>query len=109
MLAQWDQVSAYDTPTSVAADMPADALPETSPDFMTGLSDIVGAVTQWDLQRKAYDINLARAQQGLPAIDFSQYAPGVNVGMTTQTQQFATLALLGLGAVAIYAISKRRR
>ena len=108
ILGQWDQTGSYDTATVVGTAMPPSALPETSPDYMTGLTDIIGAITQYQLQSKALDINLARAQQGLPPLDVSSYSPGVNVGITPQTQNFATFALLGLGALAVFALAKRR-
>jgi MYXO-CTERM domain-containing protein len=38
----------------------------------------------------------------LPALDPSQFAPTVNVGVSPQTQQFAMLGLLGLGALFLF-------
>lgn len=105
-MGQWDEIGAYDTATTTADTFQAPA--ESSGDWQTMLADIVSGVAQYDLQRRALEINLARAQQGLPPIDVSRYAPGVNVGMTPQTQQFMTFALLGVGAIAVYALTRKR-
>ncbi len=55
-----------------------------------------GALTV-DQQQKLNNINIQRASQGLPAIDASQYASGVQVGLSSGTQN--TL-LIGVGILA---------
>jgi hypothetical protein len=93
----WDEVGAYDTPTSVAVSpdqVPADA--QTSSDWTTALPQIVGAVTQWDMARQLNELNLQRVQQGLPPITAQEVTPGVNVGLSSQTQ---TLVLIGLAVI----------
>jgi hypothetical protein len=104
-LSQWDEYGAYDTALTVSE--PYAPAIDASPDWLTSLSQIAQAAAQYDLQSKILEINLARAQAGQAPIDASRLAPGVNVGMTPQTQQFATLALLGGGALLLYALSKR--
>jgi hypothetical protein len=103
---QWDETGAYGTATGVSE--PYAAPGGTSGDWLTSLTEIAQAAAQYDLQRKVLDINLQRVQAGLQPLDASRLAPGVNVGMTAQTQQFATLALLGGGALLLYALTKRR-
>lgn len=68
------------------------------------LASIYGSVR---MQDKLLDINMERAQLGLPPIDAAQYSPGVNVGLTAQTQQLLTWALIGFGALAVFAMMKR--
>jgi len=105
----WDEYGAYDTPLTVATEVPVSALPtDTSGDWTTNLTEILAAAAQYDLQRKALEINLTRAQQGLAPIDMTRYAPGVAVGMSAQTQQFATIALLGLGGLVLFGILSKR-
>lgn len=53
--------------------------------------------TSYDLQSKMLDVNLSRAQQGLPPLDLSQYGVGVNVGVAPSTQN---MILIGLAIVA---------
>ncbi len=55
-----------------------------------------GALTV-DQQQKLNNLNIQRASQGLPAIDASQYASGVQVGITSSTQN---TILIGVGILA---------
>jgi hypothetical protein len=107
-LGQWDAAGAYDTQQTVG--IGPDQVPpgDFSGDFMTYLPQAVSAIAAWDMQRKMVDMNIERVRQGLPPIDPSQVAPGVNVGLTPQTQQLATVALIGMGAIALFAIARRR-
>jgi len=104
-LSQWDEVGAFDTATSVGE--PYTPTGEASPDWLTSLSQIAQAAGQYQTQQKILEINLARVQAGLQPLDAASLAPGFNVGMTQQTQKFATFALLGGGALLLYALSKR--
>ncbi len=69
--------------------------------LLTSVKDIYLAKEQADLQRDLYEINVARAQQGLQPISASQVAPQVNVGVAPDTQR--TMMVVGLGAAAILA------
>jgi hypothetical protein len=104
-LGQWDEVGAFSTATGIGE--PYTPPGETSPDWLTSLSQIAQAAAQYQTQQKVLDINLARVQAGLQPLDAATLAPGFNVGMTQQTQKFATFALLGGGALLLYALSKR--
>ena len=55
-----------------------------------------GALTV-DQQQKLNTLNIQRAQQGLPPIDSSQYASGVQVGLTSSTQN---TIMIGIGILA---------
>jgi len=50
-----------------------------------------------DQQQKLNNLNIQRAQQGLPAISTDQYASGVQVGLTSSTQN---TILIGVGILA---------
>lgn len=56
---------------------------------------IVAATYQ---QKQILDVQVQRAQQGLPPLDASQFAAGVNVGLSPQTLQYI---LLGAGGIAL--------
>jgi len=93
----WDEFGAYGTPTTTAeGPLPGEVGAESS-DWTTMLPQLVGAVTQWDMARKLYDLNLLRVQQGLEPIQAQSVTPGVTVGVSSQTQN---LVLIGLAVVA---------
>lgn len=51
--------------------------------------------------------NQARVSQGLPPIDCSSFAPQANVGLAPSTQKMFTYALLGGGALVLFALMRR--
>lgn len=61
--------------------------------------EILTTVTQAELQKDLYQMNVQRAQQGLPPISPSAVAPQVNVGVAPDVQR--NLMMLGIGAAAI--------
>lgn len=73
--------------------------------IMDNLTQIVGTVVQAKAQRDLLKANLRRAEQGLPPINAQAYMPGVNVGVSSDTQKMiytlggAALAVLVLSAV----------
>lgn len=65
------------------------------------LDSLVKAGTAYltlDQQRKLMDLNVKRAQQNLPPIDAANYAAGVNVGLTSNTQ---SMLLIAVGVIAV--------
>src|SRR5262245_38283349 len=104
----WNYEGAYDTPMTVAIGPTEAPAGDYSPDYASAIPQVISAVAQWDLERKAYELNLVRAQQGLPPIDASQLAPGVNVGLTPQAQQMAQVAMIGAGALVVFYLLTRR-
>ncbi len=73
------------------------------------MTQLISAITQGYGQLQLQQINIKRAQAGLPALNAAAYAPGVNVGLTPQTQQlvmYGGLALLAL--LAFSSFNKRR-
>lgn len=65
--------------------------------MLSDLTKVIPAVLQYDMQRQLMLVNVDRAKKGLPPINTAQYAPGVNVGVTDNTQK---LILTGLGIFA---------
>lgn len=55
-------------------------------------------ITAWNSQR-VFDLNLERAEKGLPPIATNLAAPTVNVGLNAQTQQTLMIAALAIGAL----------
>lgn len=68
--------------------------------IMKNLSAIVGTVVQAEAQRDLLKANLKRAEQGLPPLNAQAYMPGVNVGVTSDTQRMVYI----LGGLAIAAL-----
>lgn len=60
---------------------------------------------QSDLQR----INLQRAQQGLAPLDPAQYAAGVNVGLSSSTQNALLWIAGGIGALLLVSMLMKGR
>ena len=66
-------------------------------DWKTLLTAVGGAVSAMQLNQ----INVARAQKGLPPINAAAYGPQVGVGLNAQTSQLLMYIALGLGAVML--------
>jgi hypothetical protein len=85
---------------------PAIAAPESQ--WSTWLTSAVKIYTEYDLQKEVLDINLQRAQQGLPPLDLSRYGAGVNVGLSASTQNMILIAVAVLaGAMFLPKLLKR--
>lgn len=106
----------YDwSPTDgVYADSPA--LTSTAPGdslnrFGQGFMDLAQKALALKQLKEVNDVNLARAQRGLPLLDARALAPQVNVGVNPQTEQtlkYIAWGALGLGAVYIFTQMGRR-
>lgn len=68
-------------------------------DWLATVKDIFTTVTQAELAKDLYELNLQRAKQGLAPIPASAVAPQMNVGIAGDTQKM--LLQLGLGAAVI--------
>lgn len=81
----------------------------------SGVKDLAPVLTQAYRERMILKAQLARAQQGLPPFEASQYSPPLRVdttiGASSGTQK--TMLALGVGALALGAVwllaGKRRR
>lgn len=66
-------------------------------DWQSLLTAVGGAVSAWQLNQ----INIGRAQKGLPPINSAAYGPQVGVGLNAQTTQLIMYVALGLGAIML--------
>lgn len=73
-----------------------DAAPAT--DWGRNIMDTAKSLLQLKSQNDLIQLNVKRAEQGLPPIDQGSVSPQLNVGLSPQTQQ---LALLGIGAAVL--------
>ncbi len=92
--------------------------PDTSSsDWLTQLAQLAAQGLQVYNQQQVLNYNLSQLQQGKPGLSTSQLntllqqtTPGVQVGLSSSTQNFATVALVGVGAVALlYMLTKSSR
>ena len=86
----------YDAYSDPGVSAPSPTAPES--DWAVWLTQAAKIYTEYDLQKEVLDINLQRAQQGLPPLDLSQYGAGVQVGMTPATQNTLLIAVAILAA-----------
>lgn len=97
--------------SAITSDLSVNATTQPTSWFGSVLNDISKAATSYltlEQQKELNAINLQRAQQGLPALDASQYGLGVSVGVSQSTQN--TLLLIAGGVVlAIVASSFLRK
>lgn len=77
---------------------------ESWTDSLARLLPIIAATEQ---QRQLLNVQIDRAKQGLPPLNVSQYAAGVQVGVSSDVKNL--LILGGLGALAILAVGASRR
>lgn len=101
----------FDDPGGAGFDLSALAgqVPET-------LVQLWRAGQQADVQQQLLQLNITRAQQGLPPISLNQIGGaallgpqvGVNVELDPQTKTALTIAAVGLGAVALFAMRRKR-
>ena len=102
--------TADDTGTSV--DSPSNqAVDSSSPSFTTVVSGLANALVQGYSQKKVLDVQLARAQQGLPPLDTAYLSDSTSLkaGVDQSTQR--TLLMLGglvVGGLVLSTVLKRR-
>lgn len=77
---------------------------EEMTDWSTTISDLARQWAEYETAQKCLDINLARAQQGLPPIDCASYGTGVNIGIAPATQN--TLLLVVAILAGVYLLPK---
>lgn len=75
--------------------------------WMTALARLLPAVAATYQQKQILDIQVQRAQQGLPPLNASQYAAGFQVGLSDDTRNLLIMGAIGLGAVLLL-LPKRR-
>lgn len=68
-------------------------------DYITALARVANTLVLAESQRRLLQVQLQRAQQGLPPLDSGQYGMGVNLGLSPET-----LKMIGFGAVGLLAV-----
>jgi hypothetical protein len=77
--------------------------------ILQSVSQLGQAYVQYQMQHDLYELNLARAQQGQPPISPQAVAPGVNVGLTPETQKLLIYGGIALIGVFIFMQMGKRR
>lgn len=68
---------------------------------------VMGGLIMTDYQRRLLNVQLERAQQGLPPLDAAQYGVGVNVGLSADTQKILIIGGLALAGLIVFMGSRR--
>lgn len=84
----------------------AQAIRVAGEDWISAITRAITTVSMADAQRRLLNLQLQRAQQGLPPLDSSQYGLGVSVGIGGDTQK---MILLGLAGIALVLLLTRQR
>lgn len=81
---------------------------ETMPgeSYITAALRVLQAYTLADSQRRLLNVQLQRAQQGLPPLSTDQYGLGLNVGLSPETTKLIGFGLLG--AAALFFVKPKR-
>lgn len=72
--------------------------------FLSSLANIATTYLTVDQQKQLNTINLQRAQQGLRPLDVTAYTGGVNVGLSSSTQNTALMVAGIIGG--LFLVSK---
>lgn len=78
-------------------------------DLISFTKAVLPSYYQAQAQRDLLNINIKRAEQGLPPIDSGAVAPQVNVGVSPGVQQLGYLAVGGLVLFGLFSAFGRRR
>lgn len=84
----------------------AQAIRVAGEDWISAITRAISTVSMADAQRRLLNLQLQRAQQGLPPLDSSQYGLGISVGIGNDTQK---MLLIGAGVLALVLIFTARR
>lgn len=71
------------------------------------ISKLAAQYMQFDTQKRILDLNIKRAEQGLPPVDSGTLAPSVNFGLTSDTRQMMFWAIGGIVAIGIIMAMKK--
>lgn len=75
-------------------------------DYIAAALRVAQSYVMADSQRRLLNVQLERAQQGLPPLDSGQYGLGVSVGLSPDVQK---MLLIGAAALAAVFLLKRGR
>lgn len=73
-------------------------------DWGAAIIDLARGYAEYDLASSCLDLNLSRANQGLPPVDCGEYGTGVQIGMADTTRN-TILIVVGVLA-AVYLLPK---
>lgn len=89
----WDQYAMQDTGTN-------------TPWWETA-AKVASTLIMANYQREMLNVQLDRAQKGLPPIDAAQYGIGVNVGLSANTQKLLLFGAIAIGGLALFMSARR--
>lgn len=85
----------------------AERVRQPGEDYLTAFLRVANGLILSDAQRRLLNVQIQRAQQGLPPLDSSQYGLGVSVGASPDLTRLAWV--VGLGALGLLALFAARR
>lgn len=86
----------------------AASTPSPLSDWAKALSEILAPISGAYAQKQCIDVNIKRAEMGLPPIDCANMtAPTVNVGVTPEVKQMGMIAALAFAGVLFLMLRKR--
>lgn len=77
--------------------------------WIDSLARLLPVLATTEQQRQLLKIQTQRAAQGLPPLDVSNYAAGVNVGLSSDTRQLLGYALAGAAVLVVLPMLLKRR
>lgn len=80
-----------------------------SESWIDALERILPAVVSTWQQKEIMQVQVERAKQGLPPLDASQLAAGVNVGLSPEVQRMVWIGGGALLLALVYVATQRRR
>ncbi len=107
----YDQYGDYTPTTQDAGTTNAASAPMTDwgNAILSTIKSTVPAFLQVKTQNDLMNINIKRAEQGLPPIDSSSLAPTVNVGVSPGVTQMGYIAIGGLMLFGLVSMMKKRK
>lgn len=96
---------------TVSTTAPAQDTAPAKPSWLQTIADLAKTYILTRQQKSIMDMQLKRAEQGLPPVDVATMAPTVRVigDLPPQTKTMLTLAIIGIGAAVILPMFARRR
>lgn len=79
---------------------------EPQTDWGTRLISVIEKIVPAYQQQQLFKMQIRRAEQGLPPIDPSSFAPTVNVGVEANTRNLMLFGFIGLGVLFLLARRK---
>lgn len=94
-----DWASSLDSIAPGVTDMTIAQAEASGENWIDSLSRLLTAIVVTEQQRDLLRVQVERARNGQPPLNVSQYAGGAQVGISSDTKQFLTFALIGVGAI----------